>query len=98
MTYCLVFTCISTPLHISFSEDSDITWETINLVIDIFFGVDIIIVFFSAFYNDDFLIIDSFKDIARNYIFGWFLLDVAAITPFDKFNSTDTTGGGKNAN
>ena len=85
MTYCLIFTCISTPIFISFHEDEPglDEWETVNLIVDFFFAMDIIVVFFSAFYDDDFVIIDEFKYIARNYIFGWFFLDVAAITPFD---------------
>lgn len=46
------------------------------------------VVFFSAFYDDDFYLIDNLKDIARHYIMGWFLLDVLAIIPFDQFNLT----------
>lgn len=63
------------------------TWEYINLIVDVFFGIDIIVIYFSAFYDDDFVIIDNLKDIARNYIIGWFLLDLMAITPFDEFTS-----------
>ena len=40
------------------SHDGWTDWEIINLVVDIFFGLDIIVVFFSAFYNDDFMIVD----------------------------------------
>ena len=48
--------------------------------------------FLTAFYNDDFHIIDDTKIIARNYIFGWFLLDVMAITPFDAFSGGGADG------
>ena len=85
MTFCLIFTCCSTPLFISFHEEKDTmdSWQYINLIVDIFFGIDIIVIFFSAFYDDDFQIVEELKDIARNYMFGWFLLDLMAITPFD---------------
>ena len=32
------------------------------------------------------------KDIGRNYVFGWFLLDAMAITPFDEFTSSASDG------
>lgn len=42
---------------------------------------------------------DNPKDIARNYIFGWFLLDTLAITPFDKLTpSEDDESTSGNAN
>ena len=91
VNYLLIYTCISTPLFISFhksnSENELTNWELVNVIVDIFFGIDIIVVFLSAFYDEDFIITENLKDIARNYIFGWFLLDLCAIIPFDKFNS-----------
>ena len=39
--------------------------------------------------------VDDIKDIARNYIFGWFLIDLVAIVPFDKFASHDDSSSGK---
>lgn len=61
MTYLLIFTCTSTPLFIAFHdnpEESMSNWELINLIVDLCFAVDIIVVFLSAFYDDDFQIID----------------------------------------
>ena len=87
MTWCLIFTCCSTPLFISFHTEGPTLsdWEILNIVVDVFFGIDIIVMFFSAYHDDDFQIIDDMGDIARNYIVGWFFLDVMAITPFDEF-------------
>lgn len=87
MTWCLIFTCCSTPLFISFHEDGPTisNWEVVNIVVDAFFAIDIVVVFFSAFHDEDFQITDDLSDIARNYIIGWFFLDALAITPFDKF-------------
>lgn len=85
----LIFTCIYTPIVIAFHEepeDGSLDFCMVsNMVVDIFFGLDILIVFFSAFYDEDFNIIDDMKDIARFYIIGWFFFDVLAIVPFDKF-------------
>lgn len=94
MTYLLIFTCSSTPLYISFHEDNPgfSTWEIVNLIVDIFFGLDIGVIFFSAFFDDDFQLIDNIKEIARNYIVGWFILDLLAITPFSEFTPKDQNG------
>ena len=90
MTWCLIFTCCSTPIFICFHQDSPGIdgWELLNIIVDSFFAIDICIVFFTAFYDEDFVIVDDLADIARNYIFGWFILDVVAITPFDELNSS----------
>ena len=87
MTSLIVFTCIYTPIFISFHENGPglDSWELTNLVVDIIFGIDIFVVFFSAFYNDDFYLVEDMKDIAINYLFGWLILDVLAIMPFDQF-------------
>lgn len=37
----------------------------------------------SAFYNDEFQLVDSNKAIAASYLRGWFLIDFVAILPFD---------------
>lgn len=90
VTYLLVFTCLSTPLYISFHEhdkDEGIdTWTLINTIVDVFFGIDIIFNYFSAFYDEDYNLIDNLKLIARNYFFGWFFIDLSAIIPFDSFS------------
>lgn len=100
MTLLLVFTCTTTPLIIAFHQEPEDgsydSWMVINMVVDSFFAIDIIVVFFSAFYDEDFYIIDDMKDIARFYLLGWFTLDVLAITPFDKLGSTDTDNSSGN--
>ena len=42
-----------------------------------------IVIFNSAFLNDDYAIVDDRKNIAKTYLQGWFLFDVIAIIPFD---------------
>lgn len=80
-------TCLLTPAYIAFddgsADDSYFSVNVVNLVIDIVFGIDIIIVFFSPYYNDDFRLIDEPKVIAKTYLGGWFMPDVLAILPFE---------------
>ena len=52
-------------------------------MIDISFFLDILVCFNSAFYDFDNDLIDNRKEIAKNYLLGWFTIDIVAIIPFD---------------
>ena len=51
--------------------------------IDFSFFMDILVCFNSAFYDYDNDLVDNRKEIARNYMLGWFTIDLVAIIPFD---------------
>ena len=81
----LLFTCMVTPYRIAFSED-DIAWTFVDYSVDLLFFCDIIVIFFTAFYDDDFVIHESRWVIAKNYVrSGWIFVDVLAIFPFTWF-------------
>lgn len=87
MTFVLIITCIQTPLNIAFEDidpgNRDYFSIYLDFVIDILFLIDIIVIFNTAFYDDDVEVIDNRKAIAVAYIQGWFMVDVLAIIPFD---------------
>lgn len=53
------------------------------LIIDLIFLLDIFVIFFSAYEDEDLKIQDDRKSIAKNYLKGWFCIDVAAILPIE---------------
>jgi hypothetical protein len=55
----------------------------INTLIDLSFAFDIVIVFNTAFYDENFKIVERRKQIAIKYMKGWFFIDAFAIIPFD---------------
>ena len=91
MTLVLIITCIQTPLNIAF-EDLDASkvdngvksFVILDYIIDALFLIDILVIFNSAFYDEDVELIDDRKDIAISYIQGWFIVDLLAIIPFDQ--------------
>ena len=83
IAFILIITCSITPVTLAFYEEESISMVIFNLVINILFGIDIIVIFFTAFYNDDFVLIDDLSLIAKQYLKGWFLLDLLAIFPFE---------------
>lgn len=86
MTLILIITCMLTPLNIAFtnSEESLATPQNIILMaIDGFFLLDIFVIFNSAYYDDETNLIENRRVIAKNYLQGWFTIDLLAIIPFD---------------
>ena len=55
----LILTCFVTPIRIAFYSQDELIWVIINYTIDLIFLTDIIIIFNTAFYDEDFQIIDS---------------------------------------
>ena len=78
----LIYSCFITPLILCFNFDSA-TMEASNIIIDLLFLTDMIVIFNTAITNDDFETIDDHKSIAFAYLTGWFWIDLVAILPFE---------------
>jgi len=61
----LVFTCIMTPVNMAFDQDLGVAWDWILGFIDFLFFIDTIIIFNSAYYDEDFRLHESYKAIAH---------------------------------
>ena len=81
MAFVLIVTCFVTPIRIAFYTKDDLIWVMINYTIDMLFLTDIVVIFNTAFYDDDFQMIENRKDIACFYLKGWFIIDVLSIFP-----------------
>jgi hyperpolarization activated cyclic nucleotide-gated potassium channel 1 len=79
----LVFSCLVTPYRIALFDVEPPGWMILNYFIDSSFFLDMIVIFNSAYYDEEFKMIQSRKIIALNYLKGWFTIDLFAIIPFD---------------
>lgn len=61
----LIASCLSTPIELAFFEEPTIGWKYSNFSIDLMFFIDIIIIFNTAYYNQDFILIDERSQIAK---------------------------------
>lgn len=68
----LLFTCCATPYRLAFNKDT-IAWVYVDSFIDLCFFIDLIINFFSAYYDDEFMLIDD-KKVLLNQIYYYRLL------------------------
>jgi hypothetical protein len=72
------------PYLLAFSEDIDVSnLNTLDIILNIFFLIDMILLFFTAYVNEELDIIDTKREIALEYLKGWFIIDFISILPFD---------------
>ena len=85
MIFLLFYVATLVPYNICFdvSSEEGYEWiETVDLIVDALFFIDIIINFLSSYEDAETgLPIISFKKIAGNYLKGWFILDFLAVLP-----------------
>ena len=70
-----------TPFRIAFYEVDSITWVIIDSLVDFTFAIDIVFNFFTAYFDEEEEIVLSRKLIAKNYVKGWFFIDLISIFP-----------------
>jgi hypothetical protein len=85
MVILMFFLVIYTPLDIAFSFEEESKWlEGLNWFVSAYFLLDIVFGFLVPFKKDGKLI-DEPKQIAKNYLMGWFFLDLLSIVPIERF-------------
>ena len=77
----------SVPYRIGFSVDADGAWIGIDILCDLFFFADIAITFRTTVTNEDGAYLLNAKDIAFNYLKGWFFIDFFSTVPFDSLGA-----------
>lgn len=92
ITSVLIFTFFATPYRIAFVDKDDEAMVAIDYTMDGLFFIDIILNFFIAYYDSDYVLIDKRKDIACHYLRTWFIIDMTAILPFNLMFETSDFG------
>lgn len=85
MIFMLLYVASYVPFSICFDSESAFG-NTIDIIVDVYFFVDILINFVSA-YEDEVsgLPVISLKKIALRYMTGWFFIDLLAVLPVKLF-------------
>ena len=88
----LIFTFFATPYRIAFVDKDELEFVVLDYVVDFIFLIDIGLNFFIAYYDGDYMLVDTRKEIAIHYISTWFFIDVVAILPFNLIFETSDFG------
>lgn len=83
MGFLIMYSVISVPLKIGFEIRNDLPLAVLDAFVDVLFGIDMIITFFTAI-EDDGKLIAYLPQIARLYVTSWFFVDLVSTIPFDK--------------
>jgi hypothetical protein len=83
VTFLLFTTCFLTPLFLAFPDIYTSGMMYMDQSMNLFFFVDIILNFFTAFFDEDYMIVNDFKKIASMYAKSWFFPDVISILPLE---------------
>lgn len=75
----LIACAILTPLSVSFVDEDDETFNIINLIFNIGFGIDIFLNFITAYYNSKGELVTKFSKIILEYMKFWFWIDILAM-------------------
>jgi hypothetical protein len=79
----ILHSIIVVPYRLGFDADADGAWLVLENIIDCFFGVDIILNFRTAFYDDERLLVFDSRVILQRYVRGWFVVDFLSTVPVD---------------
>ena len=77
----LLYTAIVSPFRIAFYDVDSIEWVCVDSFVDFTFTIDIICNFFTAYFDSDDDLILQRSVIAKNYLKGWFLIDLISVFP-----------------
>ncbi|CDP18439.1 unnamed protein product [Coffea canephora] len=80
----VVYSAWSSPFELAFKKVATDSLLPVDLVVDAFFGIDIVLTFFVAYLDKStYLLVDDHKKIAMRYVKHlWFPMDVASTLPF----------------
>jgi hypothetical protein len=86
--FLLLYSCLYVPVEVAFLEFKKYSTEsyvdkTFNIIIDVLFFIDIVVNFLQAYeiHNSSYEV--RLSKIARNYLTGWFSIDLIACIPVD---------------
>jgi hypothetical protein len=93
--FLLIWTATVVPYNIAFLPYRPNIWVVVDLLMDICWFIDIVLIFFTAIKipGTNRYIINK-RDIAYRYIRGWFTLDVITTIPWSLIEYFTKSGGG----
>ncbi|ETL82606.1 hypothetical protein L917_17249 [Phytophthora nicotianae] len=80
----IVYSIIVVPFRLGYDVDAVGGWYVLEMIIDGFFFVDILLNFRTAYFDDERKLIYDPRTLFWKYAKGWFLLDLISTVPIDE--------------
>lgn len=85
----VLYVALVVPFRLSLDLEDNKGLTTFNIIMDLCFLVDIVLTFFTAYYDDkEGKKIKTHKEIAYKYLKAYFIVDVISIFPFEPIINT----------
>lgn len=81
MSVLILLTSVYTPFRVAFIDTVDVRMTVVELIVDLFFGIDLVLSFFSAYYNAQEELVENKRTIACRYLRFWFWVDLMSVLP-----------------
>ena len=78
----ILYSSICTPYKLAFEDSNTNKEDVVDIIVDILLGIDLVLNFFSAYYDSEENLVKSRKKIIIKYLKGWFVIDFISIFPF----------------
>lgn len=79
-----LYSCLVIPFFIAFYLKRPLIYTILDLIIDIYFSIDLILNFFSSRINNSGLELKNLKSICKAYLKSLFIVDLVSCFPIDK--------------
>jgi hypothetical protein len=79
----MLYVALILPYYLIFVNNVVFEWDLIDNIINYLFWFDMILCFFSAYYNDEGELVHDFENVSINYLKGWFIIDLISNLPWD---------------
>ena len=78
----ILYSSICTPYKLAFIDSNSNKEDVVDIIVDVLLGIDLVLNFFSAYYDSEENLVKSRKKIIIKYLKGWFAIDFISIFPF----------------
>ncbi|CAE7776515.1 AKT1, partial [Symbiodinium microadriaticum] len=77
----VMLSAIALPYRLGFGIPSTTAWSAVDGVTEVLFFIDLIVAFFTAYEQSDYVLNTVHKNMARRYLKSWFLVDLVSTIP-----------------
>jgi CRP-like cAMP-binding protein len=89
MCFALI-SAITLPYRLGFGIPSNIAWNIFDAITEILFALDLVLAFFTAYEQSDYVLNTVHKHISRRYLKSWFIVDFLSTVPFYRLATSST--------
>jgi hypothetical protein len=79
----LIYLAVDIPMRVGLNWEASGPTYILSFAIEVYFWVDLIVNFFSAFETADGIVVQNLAEIRLNYLRTWFLVDFVSCAPID---------------